>query len=244
MSAPALRISARASGRSAQGFYFKDSPHHGCVDIRITHGPSANTGVRLQWQQALEFSRALRTPAFAETWTTAPINLLRVVHDGSSIRVERFTPRGLQHWFAVNANPEADESARRSALLAAIKPVADAISQAAHQAEQDMPKVAEQVAEDQAILVQGGMPFGLTTDARILDAARKEVQSNSTLRRRAPGPAVQRASIYAPVPGLVMGPADPAAAFRARFDVASPDEQRAMLAALRQRISTSTPIGG
>jgi len=236
----ALRISARPSGRSAQGFYFKDSPHHGCVDIRITHGPSANTGVRLQWQQALEFSRALRTPAFAETWTTAPVNLLRVVHDGSSIRVER----GLQHWFALNANPEADESARRSALLAAIKPVADAISQAAHQAEQDIPKVAEQVAEDQAILVQGGMPFGLTTDPRVLDAARKEVESNSTLRRRVPAPSVQRASIYAPVPGIAMGPADPAAAFRARFDVASPDEQRAMLAALQQRISTSTPIGG
>lgn len=49
------------------------------------------------------------------------------------------------------------------------------------------PREAERVALDSAVLLRAGVPFGLTSDRRILDMARVEAESNRELRRAMPG---------------------------------------------------------
>ncbi len=46
---------------------------------------------------------------------------------------------------------------------------------------------ANSVILDSAILLRSGAPFGITSNPRILDEARKEAQSNRMLRRYMPG---------------------------------------------------------
>lgn len=53
-------------------------------------------------------------------------------------------------------------------------------------AEESDPKIAPKIAFDQAILLRSGAPFGLSSDPKIVNEARKEAVWNSELRKYMP----------------------------------------------------------
>lgn len=64
---------------------------------------------------------------------------------------------------------------------------AQVMIQQARRALEMRPKNAEAMAKDAGLLLRAGLPFGLTSNPKILDMARVEAESNRELRRAMPG---------------------------------------------------------
>lgn len=165
------------------------------------------------------------------------------MHVGNgAVVVERREPAGFKPFFSLMPNPAVPEAVARAQLKDAVKDIADAITNVACEAEQDLPAVAMRVAEDHAIALRSGFPLGMTADPQILAEAKHMHDTDEKLRRYLPHSALeamptQRASIRLPMPSLKMGPPEPAAALRAQAAKMTPEEQRELLRMLDEQIA-------
>lgn len=224
-----LRIRAYPSGRFL-GKYAQYSPDHGLVTIKVMSGPSKGQGVTLNHNAATRFARALRDPVKAALDHDLA-KVVRVTHGDTFVSVERGVRTESKHWWRIDANPEVDRQVAREQLAAAVGVIADAITIAARQAEQDIPAVSQRIAQDHAEMARGGFPLGLTRDPRILDEARKI--HDMDLGRM--GPSRLKTSIALPIPSLVQHEEDPINGIRRQ--VASMDKKAMaqLLRALQER---------
>jgi len=235
-----LTIRCKPAGRDDRGQRIKSSPHHGLVDVLITDGPGKGKGVRLNFETAKDFARALRDESYALRARSQSV--VRVMHIGNgALVVERSERGGFGTFFSLHPARTVSEQEGRDAVRAATLQVAAAVTNAACQAEQDIPAVSEQVALDHATLARAGFPLGMTRDPVLLERARQLHDTDDELRRYLPksplgGMGVARAAMVLPLPIIKMGPAEPGAALRMRAELMTSGQRRELLQQIEQRV--------